>query len=53
MEILSPTEQKIIKARFYDDLTQNEVAKKLAMTQVMVSRYEKRSLNKMHEYMMR
>ena len=51
LEKLSEDEKKIIKARYYEDMTQNEVAKKLAMTQVMVSRYEKKGLAKMQEYM--
>ncbi len=51
LEMLTPDEQSIIKARFYEDMTQSEVAKKLAMTQVMVSRYEKKGLSKMCQYM--
>lgn len=46
-KVLDSCEKEIIKARYYDDLTQSEVAKKLNMTQVMVSRYEKKSLEKM------
>ena len=46
-KVLDSCEQKIIRARYFEDLTQSEVAKKLNMTQVMVSRYEKRSLEKM------
>ena len=46
-KVLDSQEKEIIKARYYDDLTQSEVAKKLNMTQVMVSRYEKKSLEKM------
>ena len=46
-KVLNREELEIIKARYFDDLTQREVAKKLNMTQVMVSRYEKRSLEKM------
>ena len=38
MNILSDDEKKIIKSRYFEDLTQSEVAKKLNMTQVMVSR---------------
>lgn len=49
--VLNPEEQEIIKARYYEDLTQSEVAKKLNMTQVMVSRYEKKSLEKMRSVM--
>ncbi|MBR4231287.1 MAG: sigma-70 family RNA polymerase sigma factor [Bacilli bacterium] len=51
LEKLSDDEKQIIKARYYEDMTQSEVAKKLAMTQVMVSRYEKKGLSKMQEYM--
>ena len=46
-KVLNHDEKKIIKARYFDDLTQSEVARKLNMTQVMVSRYEKKSLEKM------
>lgn len=51
MAVLSEDEKSIIKSRYYEDLTQSEVARKLNMTQVMVSRYEKRSINKMREYL--
>lgn len=51
LEMLSKDEKEIIKARYYDDMTQSEVAKKLAMTQVMVSRYEKKGLSKMQQFM--
>lgn len=51
LEMLSNDEKEIIKARYYEDMTQSEVAKKLAMTQVMVSRYEKKGLNKMQQFM--
>ncbi len=50
-KVLNPEEQEIIKSRYYEDLTQSEVAKKLNMTQVMVSRYEKKSLEKMRVLM--
>ncbi len=46
-KVLNPEEQEIIRSRYYEDLTQSEVARKLNMTQVMVSRYEKKSLEKM------
>ena len=51
-KVLNPEEQEIIKSRYYEDLTQSEVARKLNMTQVMVSRYEKKSLEKMRVSMM-
>ena len=48
---LNDLEQNIIKSRYYEDLTQSETAKKLGITQVMVSRYEQKSLKKMREFM--
>lgn len=51
-KVLDSDERAIIKARYYDDMTQSEVARKLNMTQVMVSRYEKKSLEKMRMALM-
>lgn len=51
LEVLSNAEKEIIKARYYEDMTQSEVAKKLSMTQVMVSRYEKKGLSKMQNFL--
>lgn len=51
MEILDEDEKNIIKSRYFEDLTQSEVARKLNMTQVMVSRYEKKGINKMRDYL--
>lgn len=48
---LDNLEKDIIKSRYYEDLTQSETARKLGITQVMVSRYEKRSLSKMRDFM--
>ena len=50
-KVLNDSEKEIIKSRYYEDLTQAEVARKLNMTQVMVSRYEKKSLEKMRMVM--
>ncbi len=50
-EVLTNDEKNIIKSRYFEDLTQSEVAKKLNMTQVMVSRYEKKSIDKLREYL--
>ncbi len=49
--VLNDNEKAIIRSRFFEDLTQQEVAKKLNMTQVMVSRYEKKGMAKMREYL--
>ena len=51
LDKLNDSEREIIKARYYDDLTQTEIARKLNMTQVMVSRYEKKGIEKMRQYM--
>ena len=51
LAVLNDSERNIIRSRYFDDLTQSEVAKKLNMTQVMVSRYEKKGINKMREYL--
>ncbi len=50
-EVLTNDEKNIIKSRYFEDLTQSEVARKLNMTQVMVSRYEKKSIDKLREYL--
>jgi len=49
--VLNDDERNIIRSRYYEDLTQKEVAKKLNMTQVMVSRYEKKGISKMRDYL--
>ena len=51
MNTLEVVEKDIIKSRYYEDLTQSETAKRLGLTQVMVSRYEKKGLKKMREFM--
>ncbi len=47
---LTEEEKKIITYRYYEDLPQQEVAKKLSLSQAKVSRYEKRSLEKMRQF---
>ena len=51
LKYLTDEEKKIIIDRYYNDLTQDEIAKKMELSQVTVSRYEKRSLTKLHDYM--
>lgn len=51
LDLLSEDERNIIKSRYFEDLTQCEVARKLSMTQVMVSRYEKKGLDKMQKFL--
>lgn len=44
---LDEEERTLIKMRYFEDCTQNQVAETLGMTQVQVSRYEKKILKKM------
>lgn len=46
---LEPKEQKIIQLRYYSDKTQSEIAAEIGISQVQVSRIEKRILTKMRE----
>lgn len=49
LEMLPPDEQRLIMLRYFDDRTQVQVAQELVMTQVQVSRAEKRILKKLRE----
>lgn len=50
MASLSLEEKQIIYYRYLNDLTQSETARKLKMSQVKVSRYEKKGIEKMRDY---
>ena len=47
LQSLSEEERYLIKLRYYENVTQTETAKKLGISQVQVSRLEKRILEKM------
>ena len=49
MEKLGEMEQELIRLRFFEDRTQTEVAKVLGISQVQVSRLEKKILREMRE----
>lgn len=49
LELLEDSEQEIIRLRYFEDMTQVKVAERLGMTQVQVSRAEKRILKKLRE----
>lgn len=51
MKTLTKEEQEIINYRYFKDFTQSETARILGMSQVTVSRYEKKSLTKMYNYL--
>ncbi len=50
IDSLPKEEQKILEYRYFEDMTQSETAKRMGMTQVMVSRYENKSLKRLREY---
>lgn len=49
IQMLDEEEQELIRLRYFEDQTQIQVAKRLGMTQVQVSRAEKKILKKMRE----
>lgn len=50
LDSLTIDEKNVIEERYYQDKTQSDVAKKFNMTQVMVSRLEKKGIEKMRTY---
>ncbi|MBE6583641.1 MAG: RNA polymerase sporulation sigma factor SigG [Ruminococcaceae bacterium] len=51
LSMLSKRERDIINMRYFEDLTQTEVAKKIGISQAQISRIEKTALKKMKKYM--
>ena len=49
MSKLEPREQKIIILRYFRDMTQGEIAQKMGVSQVQISRLENRILKKLKE----
>lgn len=50
LQKLSPREQKVIVLRYYRDMTQSEIAQKLGVSQVQVSRMENKVLEKLKSF---
>lgn len=50
LEQLLPREQKIVILRYFRDMTQGEIAHKLGVSQVQISRLENRILKKLREF---
>jgi RNA polymerase sporulation-specific sigma factor len=48
---LPEKEQKVIRLRFFEDLTQSEIARMIGLSQVQISRIEKNALRLIKEYM--
>lgn len=49
LKILTEEEKKVIIYRYYRDMTQSQIAEKIGISQVQVSRIEKRALCKMRD----
>lgn len=52
MQALSAEERNLIQMRFFENMTQTEIAGRLGMTQVQVSRKEKKILQKMRQFIL-
>ena len=52
MQALSAEEKRLIQMRFFENMTQTEIAGRLGMTQVQVSRREKKILQKLREFIL-
>ena len=51
LEQLSPKDREIIMRRYFENQTQSQIAADLNISQVQVSRLEKKILRKMREYL--
>jgi RNA polymerase sigma-B factor len=51
MKVLDERERKIIEMRFFEDLSQTQIAQRLGISQMHVSRLLRRALQKMQAYL--
>ena len=51
LKSLSQKEHDVIKQRYFEGLSQSEIAKELFISQAQVSRIEKKALNNLHNYL--
>ena len=51
MEHLNPRERKILALRFYDELSQSEIAKRLGISQMHVSRLQRAAQEQLRQYL--
>ena len=47
LKVLDPEEKSLIYMRYYEEMTQSQIAAKMQKTQVQISRMEKKILKKM------
>ena len=50
LSLLTPQEQRVVKAAILDGLTEREVAKELGVSQPVVHRIKERALNKLRKH---
>ena len=51
MQHLNPRERAIMAMRFYDELSQSEIAKRLGISQMHVSRLQRAALEQLRQYL--
>ena len=51
MEVLSQQQKQVIYYRYFEDMTQSNIAKLLGVSQMQISRLEKSALEKIRERM--
>ena len=51
LKLLDQKEHQVIKQRYFEGLSQSEIAKELFISQAQVSRIEKKALNNLHNYL--
>ena len=51
MQHLTPRERAIMAMRFYDEMSQSEIAKRLGISQMHVSRLQRAALDQLRQYL--
>ena len=51
LKLLDQKEHQVIKQRYFEGLSQSEIAKELFISQAQVSRIERKALNNLHNYL--
>ena len=51
LDLLTPTERKIVVLKFYQGLSQTQIAERIEVSQVHVSRLQRRALAKLRGFL--
>ena len=51
LKSLNQKEHRVIKQRYFEGLSQSEIAKELFISQAQVSRIERKALDNLHNYL--